>query len=358
MTKPITLLEKCREVLRTHHYALSTEKTYVKWIRSFLRFHKLRHPRELGPEDIEAFLSDLANRRRVAPKTQNQALNAVVFLYSKVLRQEPGDFTNFTRARVKHRLPVVLSRQEVNGLLSNTHGLAGLAALLMYGAGLRVGEVLKLRVKDVDFDRAEITVRSGKGDKDRRTILPESAVEPLRSAIARADRLFRKDLEDGVADVELPYALARKYKNASRELGWRFVFSASNPSTCPRTGAYRRHHIHHSLMQRAIRKARFAAGITKPATCHTLRHSFATHLLEDGYDIRTVQELLGHSDVSTTMIYTHILNKGDLAVRSPLSTLSTSSSSASLAGVGGKAGSARSGGRMAVASGPDRAGPA
>lgn len=321
MAKQTTVLEKCREVLRTHHYALSTERTYLRWIRSYLRFHKLRHPGELGAADIEAFLTDLANRKRVAPKTQNQALNAIVFLYSKVLRQEPGDFANFTRARVKHRLPVVLSRQEVERLLSNMHGLAGLAAVLMYGAGLRVGEVLKLRVKDVDFDRSEITVRSGKGDKDRRTVLPEAAVAPLRAAIARAERLFQKDLEDGVADVELPYALARKYKTASRELAWRFVFSANNLSTCPRTGAYRRHHIHNSLMQRAIRRARYAADIAKPATCHTLRHSFATHLLEDGYDIRTVQELLGHSDVSTTMIYTHVLDKGGLAVRSPLASL-------------------------------------
>ena len=320
--RQITLLEKCREVLRTHHYALTTERTYLKWIRSYVRYHGSRHPKDLGPDAIEAYLTDLANRRGVAPKTQNQALNAIVFLYTKVLRQPPGDFGGFTRARVKHRLPVVLSRSEVERLLDNTQGLAGLAALLMYGAGLRVGEVLKLRVKDVDFERREITVRSGKGDKDRRTVLPDAAVEPLRAAIARAERLFRKDLEDGVADVELPYALARKYKSASQELGWRFVFSASGLSTCPRTGAYRRHHVHNSRMQRAIRKARFAAGITKPATCHTLRHSFATHLLEDGYDIRTVQELLGHADVSTTMIYTHVLNKGGLAVRSPLATLS------------------------------------
>jgi integron integrase len=322
MAEQTTLLVRCREVLRTHNYALATERTYIHWIRRFIRFHERKHPRELGPEAIEAFLTDLANRKGVAPKTQNQALNAVVFLYyTKVLGMEPGNFGDFTRARVKHRLPVVLSRDEVRRLLANTHGLAGLAALLMYGAGLRVGEVLKLRVKDVDFDRHEITVRSGKGDKDRRTVLPDTAIEQLQKAIVRSERLFLLDLENGVADVELPYALARKYKSAGRELGWRFVFSAPNLSTCPRTGAYRRHHIHNSYMQRAIRRARYAAGITKPATCHTLRHSFATHLLEDGYDIRTVQELLGHSDVSTTMIYTHVLNKGGLAVRSPLSSL-------------------------------------
>jgi integron integrase len=329
MPKPITLLDKCREVLRTHHYALSTERTYLTWIRSYVRFHRPRHPRELGPDAIEAFLSDLANRRHVAPKTQNQALNAVVFLYTKVLRMEPGDFGTFTRARVRHRLPVVLSRQEAAQLLAHTHGLAGLAARLMYGGGLRVGEVLKLRVKDVDFDRGEIIVRSGKGDKDRRTVLPEPAVAPLRAAIARAERLFAKDLADGLADVELPYALARKYPSASRELGWRFVFSAQGLSTCPRTGAYRRHHLHNSYMQRAIRRARLDAGITKPVTCHALRHSFATHLLEDGYDIRTVQELLGHADVSTTMMYTHVLNKGGLAVRSPLQTLGNASAEAS-----------------------------
>ena len=321
MQTPITLFERCREVLRTHHYALTTERAYLHWIRRFVRFHKPRHPRDLGPEAIEAFLTDLAVRKGVAPKTQNQALNAIVFLYAKVLGREAGHFGSFTRARVKPRLPVVLSRAEVEALLANTRGLVRLGALLMYGAGLRVGEVLKLRVKDVDFDRREITVRSGKGDKDRRTVLPELAIEPLRAAVARAERLFRKDLDDGTADVELPYALARKYPSASRELGWRFVFSAGGLSSCPRTGAYRRHHLHHSRMQRAIRSARIAAGIRKPATCHTLRHSFATHLLEDGYDIRTVQELLGHADVSTTMIYTHVLQRGGLAVRSPLRTL-------------------------------------
>ena len=258
----------------------------------------------------------------VAPKTQNQALCAIVFLYGKVLGHPPGDFANFKRARERQRVPVVLSRQEVVALLAELEGLPLLGAELMYGAGLRLSETLRLRIKDVDFDRHEIVVRAGKGDKDRRTVLPADAVPLLRRGIARSQALFERDLAAGVADVELPHALARKYPSASRELGWRFIFSAKGLSTCPRTGAYRRHHLYPTYLQRAVKQARTAAGILKPATCHTLRHSFATHLLEDGYDIRTVQELLGHSDVSTTMIYTHVLNRGGLAVRSPLGTLS------------------------------------
>lgn len=312
------LLPRAKTALRTHQYALATEKIYIYWIRSFLRFHRTVDPAALDSQHIGAFLTDLAVRRGVAPKTQNQALCAVVFLYGKVLGRPPGDFATFKRARERRRVPVVLSRQEVAALLAELRGLPLLGALLMYGAGLRLSETLRLRVKDVDFDRREIVVRAGKGDKDRRTILPEDAIALLRRGIARSEALFQRDLDAGVADVELPHALARKYPNAARELGWRFIFSAKGLSTCPRTGAYRRHHLYPTYLQRAIKRARSTAGIHKPATCHTLRHSFATHLIEDGYDIRTVQELLGHSDVSTTMIYTHVLNKGGLAVRSPL----------------------------------------
>lgn len=324
-SKSIGLLAKMREVLRTQHYALATERSYIYWIRGFVRFHGGQHPREMGPEHISTFLTYLATRRRVSPKTQNQALCAIVFLYTKVLGRAPGEIGEFARAKDRPRVPVVLSRDEVARLLSGLEGLSRLGGLLMYGGGLRLMETLRLRVKDVDFDRAELVVRAGKGNKDRRTVLPDEAVELLGRAIARARRLFELDLANDVADVELPYALARKYPNAGRELGWRFVFSAPTLSTCPRTGAWRRHHVHQTRLQRAVRKARIAAGIHKPATCHTLRHSFATHLIEDGYDIRTVQELLGHADVSTTMIYTHVLNKGGLGVRSPLATLERAS---------------------------------
>lgn len=312
------LLDRAREVLRVRHYALATERTYLHWIRLFMRFHAGRHPRDLGAGDVERFLTWLAVKRGVSPKTQNLALNAVVFLFTKVLGVDPGRFDGFTRAKCRPRVPVVLSRREVKRLLEELHGLPKLAAAVMYGSGLRLMETLRLRVKDLDFDRFELVVRAGKGDKDRRTMLPEALVPGLRLAVDRAQRWFERDLVGGVADVELPHPLARKYPNATRELGWRFLFSAPSLSTCPRTGAHRRHHLHPARVQRAVKRARYAAGITKPATCHTLRHSFATHLLEDGYDIRTVQELLGHADVSTTMIYTHVLNRGGRGVRSPL----------------------------------------
>jgi site-specific recombinase XerD len=275
-----SLLERTREVLRTHHYALATERAYLYWIRTFIRFHGRLHPRDLDSSAIGRFLTDLATQRHVSPKTQNQALCALVFLYSHILERTPGDFGDFMRAPDRRRIPVVLSVAEISRLLGAMRGMPKLAASLMYGSGLRLTETLRLRLNDVDFDRHEIVVRSGKGDKDRRTILPEGLPEPLHAAIERARRLLARDLANGVADVELPHALARKYPRARHE-----------------------------------------AGITKPATCHTLRHSFATHLLESGHDIRTVQELLGHADVSTTMIYTHVLNRGGLGVRSPLAGL-------------------------------------
>ncbi|HSG90164.1 MAG TPA: integron integrase [Pseudomonadales bacterium] len=323
--RAIGLLAATRERMRTQHYALATERSYIYWIRAFVRFHRGRHPRDLDADAIGAFLTHLATRKHVSPKTQNQALCAIVYLYGKVLERPPGDFAGFRRAKERRRVPVVLSREEVGRVLAGLPGLSRLAGELMYGAGLRLMETLRLRVQDVDFDRRELIVRAGKGNKDRRTVLPEESRALLARAIDRSRRLFEMDLANDVADVELPYALGRKYPNATRELGWRFVFSAPTLSTCPRTGAWRRHHVHQTRIQRAVRQARIAAGITKRATCHTLRHSFATHLIEDGYDIRTVQELLGHADVSTTMIYTHVLNRGGLGVRSPLATLGMSS---------------------------------
>lgn len=315
------LEDQLRAAIRVRDYALSTERSYVYWYRDFVRFHGRRHPLELGADGVRRFLDHLALQRNVAPATQHQALCALLFLFRNVLGRELGDISEFQRSRRKPRLPVVLSRQEVTRLLAQLRGLDGLVLKLLYGAGLRLHEALRLRVKDVDFTRHEIVVRSGKGGKDRMTMLPDGLEMPLQKAIERARKYFELDVAHSVADVELPYALARKYPKARQELGWRFIFSAPELSVCPRSGARRRHHLHATRIQRAMRSAREAAGISKPAGCHTLRHSFATHLLEAGYDIRTVQELLGHADVSTTMIYTHVLNRGGRGVRSPLATL-------------------------------------
>ncbi|MEE4382370.1 MAG: integron integrase [Pseudomonadales bacterium] len=322
MAEPSQDLEqRLREALRIRNYSLATERQYVHWARRYVRFHRARRPGPLGAPSIRAFLEDLAVRRSVSPATQHQALCAVVFFYRHVLGREPGEFSDFVKARRRPRLPLVLSREEVGRLLAELDGIEAVVAALLYGSGLRLSEALRLRVKDLDFERRELTVRSGKGDKDRRTILPDALAPSLRRAIAWSRRLFERDLARGVADVELPHALARKYQNARQELAWRFVFSAADLSTCPRTGIRRRHHLHPTRVQRAVRAARRAAGIDRPVGCHTLRHSFATHLLEDGYDIRTVQELLGHADVRTTMIYTHVLNRGGRGVRSPLGEL-------------------------------------
>jgi integron integrase len=315
------LEDRLRDAIRVRDYSMATERQYVFWYRAYVRFHQRRHPQEVGPEGVRRFLEHLALGRNVAPATQHQALCALLFLYRHVLGTELGDISEFARARRKPRLPVVLSRQEVRALLAELTGVEGLVARLLYGAGLRHSEGLRLRVKDIDFDRCELVVRSGKGDKDRVTLLPDGLEPALRRAIRNAIAWLEKDLADGVADVDLPHALARKYPNAGREPGWRFVFSAPNLSRCPRTGAWRRHHLHPARIRRAVLAARRRADIRKPAGCHTLRHSFATHLVEDGYDIRTVQELLGHADVSTTMIYTHVLNRGGRGVRSPLGRL-------------------------------------
>jgi len=312
------LLDRTRHTLRVKHYSLYTERTYIDWIRRFILFHKKRHPVGMGIPEIEQYLTHLAVRRRVSASTQNQALNAIVFLYKQVLLKELDGDINAVRAKRPARVPVVLTKAEVSRLLANMHGVCRLMANLLYGAGLRKMECLRLRVKDVDFGRREITVRSGKGQKDRVTMMPEVAIPPLREQVDKVRRLQQQDLEHGYGSVELPFALQRKYPRAAWEFAWQFIFPATKISQDPRSGVWRRHHLHPSVLGKAVSRARREAGILKHAHCHTLRHSFATHLLEDGYDIRTVQELLGHKDVRTTMIYTHVLNRGGRGVRSPL----------------------------------------
>lgn len=312
------LLEQVRQRLRVKHYSLRTEQAYIGWIRRFILVNGKRHPREMGEREVEAFLILLATKKHVAAGTQNQALSALLFLYREVLRVELPWMENVVRAKRPRRIPVVLSRDEVTRLLSAMYGQVWVMAALLYGTGMRLMECIRLRVKDVDFGRGEIVVRDGKGGKDRRVPLPQRLREPLQAAIERAGLLHASDLADGLGEVWLPHALARKYSNAARETGWQYVFPSPQLSVDPRSGKLRRHHVDDSVLQRAVRAARKLAMIDKPATCHTLRHSFATHLLEAGHDIRTVQELLGHKDVATTQIYTHVLGRGAGAVLSPL----------------------------------------
>lgn len=311
------LLDRVRERCRVKHYSYRTEKAYCDWIRRFILFHGKRHPRDLGKSEVESFLSHLAVRRNVAPSTQNQALAALLFLYREVLGVELAWLDNVTRASKPPRLPVVLTRDEVRAVLAGIEGRPRLVVQLIYGSGLRLMEALRLRIKDMDFARKEVIVRDGKGGKDRRTMLPVALVEPLQAEVERVETFLRRDRIDGLAPVQLPYALERKYPQAGTTLGWQFLFPARTPSIDPRSGIRRRHHLHESAVQRAIRRAVVQSGIAKPATSHTYRHSFATHLIESGYDIRTVQELLGHRDVRTTQIYTHVLNRGGHGVLSP-----------------------------------------
>ncbi|MCJ7738762.1 MAG: integron integrase [Anaerolineae bacterium] len=316
--RPIKLLDQPREAIRVKHYSIRTEQAYVDWIKRFILFHNKRHPHNMGNAEIEAFLTHLAVNQNVAASTQNQALSALLFLYRDVLKKEPDGTIDAVRAKKPKRLPTVLSKDEVHkviGFLSGTHQLM---AKLLYGSGLRLMECLRLRVKDLDFSQQQIIVRDGKGQKDRVTMLPESLVPLLQEHVRHVRHIHEEDLSKGYGSVYLPFALERKYPNASREWLWQYVFPASRLSTDPRTGTVRRHHVHERRLQKAVRKAARKAGIDKRITCHTFRHCFATHLLEAGYDIRTLQELLGHKDVRTTMIYTHVLNKGALAVRSPL----------------------------------------
>ena len=315
------LIERLREEIRTRHYSRRTERAYWYCVRYFIFFHGKRHPAEMGAAEVSEFLSWLAMDRGVAAATQNQALSALLFLYRKVLGVELPWLDRMVRAQRPVRLPTVLSETEVRRLLAQLRGAASLMAGLLYGAGLRQIECLSLRVKDVDFAYRQILVRDGKGAKDRVTMLPENLVQPLQAHLGRVHALHGRDLKAGFGETHLPHALARKYPRAAREWKWQLVFPSASRSADPDGGAVRRHHVHPDTLSRAVSRAARAAGIEKHVTCHTLRHSFATHLLERGYDIRTVQELLGHSDVSTTMIYTHVLNRGGRAVKSPLDRL-------------------------------------
>jgi integron integrase len=314
--RPPGLIQRYREELQARHYARRTVNTYEQWLRRFLRFHHLRHPREMGSAEVNAFLTHLAVELHVSASTQNQALSALLFLYRELLERDL-DLQRLVRAHQRRRLPVVLTAEEVRAVLQRLDGSDALVAGLLYGSGLRLMEALRLRVQDLEFTRHELTVRNGKGGKDRRTLLPARLGKPLSAHLEKVRQLHRRDLKDGWGRVALPHALSRKYPNAAVEWGWQWVF----PQHCrwhnPTTGEQGRHHLDPSLIQKSVRRAVLAAGISKPATCHTLRHSFATHLLEKGQDIRTIQELLGHSDLKTTMIYTHVLNRGPMGVASP-----------------------------------------
>lgn len=312
------LLDLVRERLRTRHYSYCTEQQYVHWIRRFILFHRERHPQDMGAPEVETYLSHLANRRHVSASTQNQALAALLFLYREVLGVTLPWLDGVVRAKPSQHLPVVLSRTEVRHVLKQLDGVHWLVASLLYGSGLRLMEALRLRVKDIDFSYRQIVVRDGKGAKDRVTMLPDELVSPLQRHLERVKEAGAHAARHGFGGVELPYAIDRKYPNAAREWAWQYVFPADRPSRDPRSGAYRRHHLNEDTIQRHVRAAVRAAGIMKPASCHTFRHCFATHLLERGQDIRTVQELLGHKDVATTQIYTHVMRRGAGAVRSPL----------------------------------------
>jgi integron integrase len=312
------LLDQVREVIRIKRYSIRTEEAYVQWIKRFILFHDKRHPRDMGPEEIRQFLTHLAMTRRVAASTQNQALSAILFLYKSVLQQDIGWIDEIVWAKKPKRLPVVLTREEVKAVLQHLSGPTWLMASLLYGAGLRLSECLRLRVKDVDVAYHQITVRDGKGAQDRVTMLPERLKESLQAHLHTVQQLHQRDLEDGFGNVYLPDALAIKYPNASRDWAWQYVFPAARRSRDPRSGTIRRHHVMPLVLQRAVKAAVRQTGIAKAASCHSFRHSFATHLLENGADIRTVQELLGHKDVKTTMIYTHVLHRGGPGTRSPL----------------------------------------
>lgn len=315
---PKKLIDRVRDLLRARHYAFSTEQAYVTWIVRYIHFHGRRHPQELTANDVSAFLSHLAVEGDVAAATQNQARSALLFLYNNVLNMPIDAPRDVVSAKTPQRLPTVLTRTEVRAVIRELAGTHQLMAQLLYGSGLRLMECVRLRVKDIEFERHELIVRHGKGGKDRVTILPARLAEPLQDHLRVVKRLHTADRERGYGQVYLPFALERKYPGALSEWGWQYVFPARSLSSDPRSGKQRRHHVGESGLQKAVKAAVRAVGVAKPASCHTFRHSFATHLLEDGYDIRTVQELLGHADVRTTMIYTHVLNRGGRGVRSPL----------------------------------------
>jgi len=316
--KPKKLLDQVSDALRTKHYSYRTEQTYKDWIKRYILFHKKRHPNEMGENEIRDFIAHLAVERKVAASTQNQALSAILFLYRVVLQKEiilPPDLTKTSRPK---RLPTVLSRSEAMSVINNMRGVTRLMTKILYGSGLRLMECLRLRVKDIDFENRQIIVRGGKGDNDRLTILPDSLAAEIKHILQDVKALHEKDLREGYGETILPNALDAKYVNASKEWAWQFIFPASQRSVDPLTNVVRRHHLDETVLQKAIRAAAQLAKIDKPVSPHAFRHSFATHLLQNGYDIRTVQELLGHKDVKTTMIYTHVLQRGGLAVKSPL----------------------------------------
>lgn len=320
--QPPKLLDRVRQTARFRHLSRKTEKSYLYYIRDFILFHQKRHPQDMGASEVRDYLSHLATDQQIAASTQNVALSALLFLYRQVLNLHLSDIEGIERPQRPKRLPTVFSRSEVQAILAQVgDDPEGLVLRLLYGTGMRLTECLRLRIKDIDFDYNQIVIRDGKGKKDRITMLPRSLASPLQQQIARTKLAHDRELLDGYGEVELPDALARKYPNAPRDWGWQYVFPAAFRSRDPRSGSVRRHHLSEDRIQRRMKQAKQQASIAKPGSCHTFRHSFATHLLEDGYDIRTVQELLGHQDVRTTMIYTHVLNRGGRGVRSPLDEL-------------------------------------
>jgi integron integrase len=316
--RPRKLLDQVRDMMRLKHYSYRTEESYVQWIRRYILFHNKRHPQEMGATEIEAFLTHLAVQEQVAASTQNQAFSAVLFLYNSVLKLELDRPVDALRARRSQTLPTVLTQTEVMQVINRLSGVYQLVIKLLYGSGLRLTEGLRLRVKDIDFEHHQITIWDGKGMKSRVTMLPVQLVEPLKLHLPSVQLLHQQDLQQGYGSVYLPFALERKYPHASREWKWQYVFPSDRLSKDPRSGIVRRHHLHQSTLQKALTDAVRQTKIPKRVSCHTFRHSFATHLLQNGYDIRTVQELLGHQDVKTTMIYTHVLDRGGRGVRSPL----------------------------------------
>ena len=317
----VRLMDRVRDTVRALHYSRKTEHSYCYWIRLFIRYHRMRHPSDMGAQEISQFLTWLAVHRRVSAATQNQAFNAIVFLYRKVLDIQLEHIDNVIRAKQSRRIPVVFTRHEVAAILHQLEQPYRLMVSLMYGSGLRMMETLRLRLKDIDFDRRAILIREGKGNRDRVTVLPETLIPDIERAIRRVSGLHETDLDEGYGEVQMPYALARKYPDQAYSLHWQFLFAANKRSTDPVSGTKKRHHIYESTVQRAVKTALRSANIHKQGSCHTFRHSFATHSLEDGYDIRNVQDLMGHEDVKTTQIYTHVLNRGGNPVRSPLQAL-------------------------------------
>jgi integron integrase len=312
------LLELVRETLRTKHYSYRTEQAYVDWIKRFIIFHNKRHPRDMGAEEVQVYITYLANERRMAASTQNQALSAIIFLYKYVLQKKLIIPADILRPGRPERLPTVLSHQEAMAVIKKMKGTPKLIVQLLYGSGLRITECLRLRVKDLDFANHQVIVRDGKGENDRATVLPDSLVSNLKSQIEITRLIHQKDLKEGFGEVSLPYALDKKYPNAPKEFSWQYVFPSLNRSLDPISNRTKRHHLDITVVQKAVRQAALAAGLDKPVSPHTFRHTFATQLLQNGYDIRTVQELLGHKDVKTTMIYTHVLQRGAGVVKSPL----------------------------------------